>query len=193
MINGMLQVMSVRNKLFRYSQHTFTMRMRWSLNSQTTVFFKSTERNIWTALGTDSNQFLLHHKKLNYTWLSHNTTNTARQTADKTTMMVFVSSLLVFVHLFSAHPNTERPDRRCRLATWAALTPFSNIWIFHFTIRGSDFLFLQGLSWSQWTWNCVRYLWSATSPAVTTIPGVKTAQSQVKGRNHSLVNAPQLC
>lgn len=54
MINGIPQVMSVRAKLFRYSQHTFTGRMRRSVSSWSPVFVTSTELNIWTALGTES-------------------------------------------------------------------------------------------------------------------------------------------
>lgn len=186
----------------------------------------TTERNIWTALGTDSNQFLPHHKNLNCTWLSHNTTNIAQQTADKTTMMVFVSALLVFIHLHSTHPNMERLDRRCKLAHEQMLLRWllfqtSGSFISEWScskdkqlskrhISGEKCCKLKtqvGHNWQRREeavtfcfFNGCRgygelenYFWSATTPADTAIPGVKTARSQVKGRNNWLFNAPQLC
>lgn len=42
MISVTLQVTSVRNRFFKYSQHISTARPRWSVNSQTTTFISVT-------------------------------------------------------------------------------------------------------------------------------------------------------
>lgn len=75
-------------------------------------------RNMWIALGKESqNQLLPHHKILNCIWLSHNTTNKANRTADKPTMMD-ISQLTAVAQPPGLHGlnYTESADCDCKLS-----------------------------------------------------------------------------
>lgn len=67
----------------------------WSVPSVPQICTTEERSNIWTTLGTESqNQLLPHHKILKFSWLSYSTTRKAQQPADKPTMWIQTSSLL---------------------------------------------------------------------------------------------------